>query len=169
MTGSGWKNDGEIEHHLSDLMGRTDVLTALLLKLDGTCMAVAGDTAQVNTSVLAVLIAEMVSCGRAVARVVGEDRFSTVLQLGENRHVHVALVGDSHVLVVVFEEDREAGLVRLQARRTAERLAEILRPLPGDENEGEGAATQTFVPRRIDPIDRIFGTHTRKEKDPHSP
>ncbi len=168
MTGSAWNKDGVIGHHLSELIRKTDALTGLLLKLDGTGISVAGDTTQVNTSVLAVLVAEMVFCGSAVARVVGEDRFSTLLQLGENRHVHISLVGDSHVLAVAFEDDRLAGLVRLQARRTAESLAEILTMQPAVENHEEVAATQVFMKRRVDPIDRIFGTQTRMESDPHS-
>ncbi len=168
MNASGWHKDGEVAHHLSELIQRTDALTALLLKLDGPGMCAAGDTAQVNASVLAGLVAEMVSCGRAVAQAVGEDRFSTVLQLGETRHVHMSLVGDSHALVVVFEDDRATGLVRLQARRTTESLAEILPMQPAAESDGDATTLQASIKRRVDPIARIFGTHTRLERDSHS-
>jgi predicted regulator of Ras-like GTPase activity (Roadblock/LC7/MglB family) len=168
MTGSECDDDGEIGRQLRGLIQRTDALTALLLTLDGRSVSAEGDTAQVNTAVLAVLVVELVSDAREVARVVGEDRFSTVLQHGTNRHVHISLLGDSHVLAVVFEDDRQTGLMRFQARRTAESLTGLLSTQGGTETDRDVSAMPAPLKRRVDPIDRIFGIHKRTENDDRS-
>jgi predicted regulator of Ras-like GTPase activity (Roadblock/LC7/MglB family) len=168
MNGSECDLHSETGQHLRELIQKTDALTVLLLTQDGRSVCAAGDTAQVNTTVLARLVAAMVSSGSEVARVVGGDRFSTVLQHGAHRHVHMSLLDDSYVLAIVFEDDRQTGLVRVQARRTAENLAKILPLQPFFEKDGESAGTKTLTKRRVDPIERIFGTQKHVESDPQS-
>ena len=156
MSGQVLNEDDNIEQLLEELVRGTDALTALLLRLDGACLYKAGDTAQVNTAVLSLLVAAMVRCCRDVARVVGEDRFCTVVQHGANRHVHVTILEDSYVLVVAFEDDRQTGLVRLQSGRTVAALKSFLTEGTVLENNGHTAEIPALLTRSADLIDRIF-------------
>jgi hypothetical protein len=166
---SGSNQDDDLEHLLEDLVSGTDSLTAALLRLDGTCLCAAGDTAQTNIKVLSWFVAEMISRCRSVAHVVGEDRFSTVVQHGADRHVQVTLVGDAHALVVAFADDRQTGLVRLLSGRAAVALEHLLPSDLVSQSPGPGSTIPASIAPGADLIDRIFAEPhpTKHEPDRH--
>ena len=84
----------DLKQILSQLVERSGALTTLLITKDGVSIEESGDTSYLNTSAMAALIAGMFSATREVARLVGEEQFSILLQQGENRHIHISLVHD---------------------------------------------------------------------------
>jgi predicted regulator of Ras-like GTPase activity (Roadblock/LC7/MglB family) len=168
ITGSGSNDDTDVGQLLETLIRGTDSIASLLVRLDGTCLGVAGDTAQVNTTMMAFIVADMLSCCRDMALAVGEDGFSTIIQMGADRHVQMTLVGEAYALVVVFADDRQAGLVRLQAGRTAAALTTLLplRTICDGNNEANCVPMQR--PRDMDLIDRIFANSSNRASDPDS-
>ncbi len=141
---------------LSSLIENSGALTALLVTKEGVAEFESGDTSYLNTTALAALVAGMFSATREVARMVGEEQFSILLQQGENRHIHISLIGDSRMLVVIFEDYRKIGRVRHEAKGAAERLAEATaRREPVDTGQ---IATPQFKEYALNLIDRIFET-----------
>ncbi len=141
---------------LSDLIERSGALTALLVTKQGISAAEAGDTSYLNTTAMAALVAGMFSATQEVARMVGEDHFSILLQQGENRHIHISLVRDARMMVVVFEDYQRIGLVRHEARRAGERLNVALAEAENAPVDDETIATPQFKEYALNLIDRIF-------------
>ena len=98
----------------------------------------------------------MSSCSREVARMVGENQFSILLQQGENRHIHISLIADSRMLVIIFEDYQRIGLVRHEARRIAPQIEEAGRKESGLACEQEKIGTPQFKEYALNLIDRIF-------------
>lgn len=139
---------------LYDLVNASGALTALLISKEGHAMAEAGDTSYLNTTAMAALVAGMFSATREVARMVGEQQFSILLQQGESRHIHISLVTDSFMMVVVFEDYQRIGRVRHEARKSGEKLVKTL-SRRGTE-KADDLSVPEFKEYALNLIDRIF-------------
>lgn len=150
------RNKGRIAERLGELVRNADAMTALLITKEGTGLAEAGDTSYLNTTAMAALIAGMFSATREVARLVGEEQFSILLQQGENRHIHISLITDSAMLVVVFEEYQRIGKVRHEARKAGGDIIALLAPQAEPQTPGEEIHLPQFKEYALNLIDRIF-------------
>ena len=155
MAETGYESD-DPRVILETLVDRSGAITTLLLTKEGTTVAEAGQTDYLNTTAMAALVAGMFSATREVARMVGERQFSILLQQGESRHIHISLIGDSEMMVVVFEDYQRIGRVRHEARRAGEGLAKA----QADRNDNQQVAQDLSVPEfkeyALNLIDRIF-------------
>lgn len=141
---------------LSDLTADSGALTVLLVTRQGIVLASAGNTAYLNTTAMAALVAGMFSATREVARMVGEDQFSILLQQGEKRHIHISLIGEETMMVIVFEDQNRIGMIRLNARRAADRLARELSSAAERSQASDDLALPQFREYALNLIDRIF-------------
>ncbi len=148
-------HNGSVQQVLQNLVNDSGALTAMLVTKEGVSMTQAGDTSYLNTTAMAALVAGMFSATREVARLVGEEQFSILLQQGENRHIHISLIQESKMMVIIFEDYQRIGLVRHEARKAAQALDEVLRENDGEET-GEDIATPQFKEYALNLIDRIF-------------
>lgn len=119
-------------------------------------LAAAGDTEYLNTTAMAALVAGMFSATREVARMVGEGQFSILLQQGERRHIHISLIGEQTMMVIVFEDQNRIGMIRLNARRAADKLAQALAGAAERTHAGDDLALPQFREYALNLIDRIF-------------
>lgn len=147
---------------LNQLIVSSGAMTALLISKEGHLMTEAGDVGYLDTTAMAALVAGMFSATREVARMVGENRFSILLQQGEKRHIHISLVTDSSMMIVIFEDYQKVGLIRHVARKTGAILQKHLieqaekqsrKPLQTPESE---LFVPTFKEYALNLIDRIF-------------
>lgn len=130
----------------------------MLITRQGTVIVEAGESSYLNTTALAALVAGMFSATREVARIVGENQFSILLQQGERRHIHISLVLDETMLIVIFEDQTSIGLVRHASRKAGRQLAQALSAGRSKESElagGEMPVSQ-FKEYALNLIDRIF-------------
>jgi predicted regulator of Ras-like GTPase activity (Roadblock/LC7/MglB family) len=143
---------------LGDLIGASGAMTVLVITKEGTSLATGGNTSYLNTTAMAALVAGMFSATREVARMVGEAQFSILLQQGESRHIHISLVAEATMMVIVFEDYQRIGRVRLEARRTGQRLAEFLAADRGRERARAELPVPQFKEYALNLIDSIFAT-----------
>ncbi|MDX9723708.1 MAG: roadblock/LC7 domain-containing protein [Myxococcota bacterium] len=158
MSAKGSRALSEAKEHLAELVERSGALTALLITRDGTALVEAGDTGYLNTTALAALVAGMFTATREVARIVGEQHFSILLQQGETRHIHISLVTESAMLVVVFEDYQRIGRVRHEARKSSDGLAKVLAASSDREMAQQEVSLPEFKEYALNLIDRIFET-----------
>lgn len=116
----------EINALVNELIRQASVKTALVVTKDGNLLAAGGNTDYLNLTGIAALIAGMFAATREVAHLVGEDQFSILLQQGEKRHIHISLVNDDVMLVAVFDDYRQIGLVRHRARSVGTKIGKQL-------------------------------------------
>jgi predicted regulator of Ras-like GTPase activity (Roadblock/LC7/MglB family) len=141
---------------LDDLVRESGAITALLITKEGTSICEAGDCSYLNTTALAALIAGMFTATREVARMVGEEQFSILLQQGENRHIHISLVTDSVMMVVIFDDYQLIGRVRHESRKAAKAVYEAISEPQSRRSESEELSVPQFKEYALNLIDRIF-------------
>jgi predicted regulator of Ras-like GTPase activity (Roadblock/LC7/MglB family) len=146
------------EDLLAALIRESGALTVLLVTRQGTVFSQGGDTSYMNTTAMAALVAGMFSATREVARMVGEDQFSILLQQGERRHIHISLVAGEIMMIVVFEDQARTGMVRHACRRAAEQMAVVLPQARERETMEKDISLPAFREYALNLIDRIFQT-----------
>ncbi|MBN2344182.1 MAG: roadblock/LC7 domain-containing protein [Deltaproteobacteria bacterium] len=115
----------KVDPIISGLCRDIKPITILLITKQGTVISEAGDTKSINTTAMAALTAGMFSATREVAKMVGEQQFSILLQQGEKRHIHISLVTEDAMMIIVFEDYRRIGMVRVEAKKAGTRLIDI--------------------------------------------
>ena len=149
------RQTGALQNELKELLEKSGAISALLITKEGTAITTAGDCSYLNTDALAALIAGMFTATKEVARMVGEEQFSILLQQVAQRHIQISLVSDAVMMVVIFENYQSIGRVRHESRKTGTALAEILgRPeaTPPDQS----LSVPQFKEYALNLIDRIF-------------
>jgi len=116
----------QIHRALLQMLKQSEAKCAILVDVDGKCLAKKGFTQNVDTDALAALIAGSFSSTRAMAKLVGEADFSVLFHQGEKEHIHNVLVDDDTILTVVFDDRTTIGMVRLYSKESAKVLRETL-------------------------------------------
>jgi predicted regulator of Ras-like GTPase activity (Roadblock/LC7/MglB family) len=142
----------ELTHRLSRLNQDAEARTTMLITKQGNCLVSVGDLSYLNVTAISALVAGMFSATQEVARLVGEDHFSILLQQGEKRNIHISLVDDSIMLLVIFDDAMAMGKVRYIARKALREIASAYNSTEV-EKEIDGEKFKEFA---ISLIDRIF-------------
>lgn len=115
-----------LDQCLSRFIEDTGVRVAVLMGRDGYPLSKQGESEKTDIDSLCALSVGAFASSEALARLSGEETFNSIYHQGVRSHVYISLVGDSHLLLAVFDYNASAPLVRLQSRVTAENIVSIL-------------------------------------------
>ena len=116
----------QIHRALLQMLKQSEAKCAMLVDADGKCLAKKGFTANIDTDVLAALIAGSFASTRAMAKLVGETDFSVLFHQGERDHIHNILVDNNTILTVIFDDRTTIGMVRLYSKECSKSLKETI-------------------------------------------
>lgn len=115
-----------LDQCLARFVEDTGVRLAILMGRDGYPLAKQGDWGKIEVDSLCALSVGAFASSEALARLAGEESFNSIYHQGVRSHVYISLVGESHLLLTVFDYNASAPLVRLQARVAAEAIITVL-------------------------------------------
>ena len=104
---------------------------AFLVDQNGRLLAASGDSAGVDTTSLASLVAGSIAATGGLARLIGERAFSGLFHEGERSHLYVTVLSEGLILVVSFDRSSSAGLVRFRVRRASEEIGQAFEEITG--------------------------------------
>jgi predicted regulator of Ras-like GTPase activity (Roadblock/LC7/MglB family) len=141
------KLDGELDGFL-ELSGAK---SAMLIDREGHLVTRRGEVSSSQLESLSALIAGSFAATKEMARLLGEEEFSTLSHQGARHSIQLSLVGVRTLLAIVWDERTNLGLVRFYAQETSRRLETVfeemaLRPpeddpgLSGDYSKEASAA-----------------------------
>ena len=142
----------ELAQRLTRLNQEAEARTTMLITKQGNCIVSVGDLSYMNVTAISALVAGMFSATQEVARLVGEDHFSILLQQGEKRNIHISLVDNNVMLLIIFDDNMAMGKVRYIARKALRDIADVYGSTKV-EKEIDGEKFKEFA---ISLIDRIF-------------
>lgn len=126
-----------------------------LLDRNGQILVETGETADIDSTSLASLVAGTSAATSSLAKLLGEEEFPVHFHEGTRDHLHISLVGDEYILTVIFDRRSSLGLVRLRVKKCRERLLEIFDELA--ERQAAGGGENVFGEITDDDIDNLFG------------
>lgn len=133
---------------------------AFLIDKNGRLLAMAGETACVDTTSLAALTAGNIAATGGLAQLLGEKEFNVLFHEGQRDNLHISVVGQRLILIVLFDQRSSLGLVRLRVRRATEEigqaLAEMSRRAEQEAGRGPTALQTEFAQITDEDIDNLF-------------
>lgn len=110
-----------------------------LLDKNGQILVAVGDIKDIDTTSLASLVAGTTAATSSLAQLLGEEEFPVHFHEGKKDNVHISLVGDEHILTVIFDERSSLGLVRLRVKRASGRMLEVFEEVEQRDNSSSEA------------------------------
>lgn len=143
-----------ITESLKRFLGETNSRCALLVDRSGQLVTTAGEQLGLDATTFATLTAADYSANDQLARLVGENDFSSLFHQGEKESIYVADVARRLLLVIIFDSRTTVGLVRLRVKREVEELTLLVdRVFSRGSNAG---APGHLLQGADDEIDKLF-------------
>ncbi len=147
----------KLEACLERLLRGSRALSVLLADMTGHLINEKGSNEGLDTVSLAALAAANMAATTEMARQIGEAAsFSYLLHKGQRRHVYISAVGQTLLLIIIFDEATQVGSVRIFAELAA---GELLQMSPAPELGLEKATTvrdRRFANGLTDELDKAF-------------
>jgi predicted regulator of Ras-like GTPase activity (Roadblock/LC7/MglB family) len=149
-----------VEKHLAAYLKASRSRCVLLLAKSGHLISQAGFSGTFNVQSISALIGGIFSSTQALARLVGEEKFTVMFLEGRGWNVYFILVSDHFILANLFDKSTVVGMVRNAAVEAGARLEPLLAgsvvsdfaPAGQDgEEPGEPGSPQDLSPLREEP------------------
>jgi predicted regulator of Ras-like GTPase activity (Roadblock/LC7/MglB family) len=144
-----------ITESLKRFLGETKSSCALLVDRSGQLVTTVGDAPGLDTTAFASLTAADYSANDQLAKLVGENDFSSLFHQGEKGSIYVADIARRVLLVVIFDSRTTVGLVRLRMKDEIEELTVLIdRVFSRGQNGAESGGH--LLEGADDEIDKLF-------------
>jgi predicted regulator of Ras-like GTPase activity (Roadblock/LC7/MglB family) len=147
-----------IKDVLQKLKINTSAKVVFITDSEGHCIASSGEMDDVNLNSISSLIAGSVAAINSIAQMLKIDSFSAILNESSQESLHISLINDRTMLVVIFNNTSNLGLVRFRVRSALEQLTQVFqiiyKKLKANDKMPGGSP---FEGVSDEDIDRIFG------------
>jgi predicted regulator of Ras-like GTPase activity (Roadblock/LC7/MglB family) len=147
-----------IKDVLQKLKTNTTANAVFITDSEGHCIASSGEVDDINLNSISSLIAGSVAAINSIAQMLKIDSFSAILNESSKESLHISLINDRTMLVVIFNNTSNLGLVRFRVRSALEQLTKVFqviyKKLKANDKIPGGSP---FEGVSDEDIDRIFG------------
>src|SRR5471032_1335021 len=129
MTGIGMltaEDQMAIEGKLTEFLGKSEAQWSALVDKGGNLFAQCGDTGALDLSILSALAAGSFAATHELAKRLGESEFSALYHEGLGQHILMSALHHECLLVTIFGERTNIGLVRFYAQQVTTSLNDLL-------------------------------------------
>ncbi len=127
---------------------------ALLVDRTGQLVATVGQRPDFDPTAFATLTAADFSANDQLAKLIGENDFSSLFHQGEKESMYLADIGRRVILVVLFDSRTTLGLVRIKMRQTVVELTQLFEIVFA--RGGSAEAVPNILAGADDEIDKLF-------------
>ena len=143
---------------LNTFVGETHVDCAVLCDRSGRLLIKTGDTGAMDNVTFASLVAGDFAASDQLARLLGEEEFSSLYHAGDARSMYLADVSGFSILAAVFDGRTTLGMIRLKSRAIVPRLIELFEEMANRPTAHTGIGMDAnWMSEAEDEIDRLFG------------
>ncbi len=145
---------GAITKSLERFLFDSNARCALLVDRTGQLVATVGEKPKFDPTAFATLTAADFSANDQLAKLIGENDFSSLFHQGEKESMYLADIARRVILVVLFDNRTTLGLVRLKMKATVDELAKFFEEV---FKRGTGDGSQpNILAGADDEIDKLF-------------
>jgi len=124
-----------IEQRLAEFLSKSEAQWSALVDKGGNLFAQYGNTGNLDLSILSALAAGSFAATHELAKRLGESEFSALYHEGHGQHILMSALHHECLLVTIFGEKTNIGLVRFYAQQVTVTLNELLQQ--ARENEAK--------------------------------
>jgi len=145
---------GAITKALERFLADCNARCALLVDRTGQLVATVGQRPDFDPTAFATLTAADFSANDQLAKLIGENDFSSLFHQGEKESMYLADIGRRVILVVLFDSRTTLGLVRIKMRQTVVELTQLFEIVFA--RGGSAEAVPNILAGADDEIDKLF-------------
>jgi predicted regulator of Ras-like GTPase activity (Roadblock/LC7/MglB family) len=145
---------GAITKALERFLADANARCALLVDRTGQLVATVGQRPDFDPTAFATLTAADFSANDQLAKLIGENDFSSLFHQGEKESMYLADVARRVILVVLFDSRTTLGLVRIKMRQTVVELTQLFEIVFA--RGGSAEAVPNILAGADDEIDKLF-------------
>lgn len=152
------KDVARLDSELDGFLELSGARCALLIDKEGHLVTRRGDVPQSSLESISALVAGTFAATRELARLMGEEQFTTLFHQGSRDSIQVSTVGERALFAMVFDQRTNLGLVRYYAVETTRKLTRILDAIaasPQIANPAEGLDAN-FGSSAAAALDKLF-------------
>jgi predicted regulator of Ras-like GTPase activity (Roadblock/LC7/MglB family) len=145
---------GAITKALERFLADSSARCALLVDRTGQLVATVGQRPDFDPTAFATLTAADFSANDQLAKLIGENDFSSLFHQGEKESMYLADVARRVILVVLFDSRTTLGLVRIKMKQAVVELTQLFEIVFA--RGGSADAVPNILAGADDEIDKLF-------------
>ena len=138
---------------LQRFLGESQARVAMLVDRAGQLVATVGEQPAFDPTAFATLTAADFSANDQLAKLIGENDFSSLFHQGEKESMYLADIARRVILVALFDNRTTLGLVRLKMKVTVDELNQLFAAVFQRAKEPRQS---TLLSGAEDEIDKMF-------------
>lgn len=141
---------------LSGFVADTQAYCAALVDRSGRLLTHVGDTGSMDNISFASLVAGDFAASDQLARLLGEEEFSSLYHAGMGRSMFLADVSGWGILAALFDSKSTLGMVRLRSKSVVPKIADIFEGISARPKTAMVGMDNTWMSQAEDEIDKLF-------------
>ena len=147
-----------IEGILDRLLSKIPSCSVLLADISGRLICVRNAKQRFNPTNLAALTAGNMAATTEIAKQIGEERpFQLIFHEGEEQNIYLSDIAGNFLLVVVFDNSVQIGVVRLFTRQAIKELLELIEDLHPEQSASGVSVDDQFSDALSAELEEVFG------------
>lgn len=160
--GIGTLTEGDVQQFdrlLSSFVAEARAFCAVLVDRSGRQITKAGNTAALDAATFASLVAGDFAASDQLARILGEEEFSSLYHAGEGNSMFLTDVHGWGILAALFDGKTTLGMVRLRCKLVVPKLAAVFAQIATRPKQSALSLgmDNNWLNEAEDEIDRLFG------------
>ncbi len=135
----------QLKKDLDDFLGNSDASAVLLCDRGGSILVESGERPNESVDLISALVAGAFAATQELARVLGEDEFTAIFHQGRKTSIFISAVGEEVLLLALFNDNTNVGLVKMYALTACRRIGTVIRDAMGHAQVAPKDPTQSFV------------------------
>ena len=140
------KKDYEnLEENLLKFLEMSEASSAMLCDRGGSILLKEGEAFEHSADLIAALVSGAFAATKELALALGEDEFEAIFQQGHKNSIFITSVSEEVILLAIFSQETNAGLVKMYAQNTCVRLHSLFQDISTREFIVPDDETASFV------------------------
>jgi len=141
---------------LDGFVADTRAHCAVLVDRSGRLLTHVGNTGAMDNVSFASLVAGDFAASDQLARLLGEEEFSSLYHAGEGRSMFLADVSGWGILAALFDSKTTLGMIRLRSKTLVPKIATIFETISVRPKHATAGMDNSWMAQAEDEIDRLF-------------
>ncbi|MCM8533978.1 MAG: roadblock/LC7 domain-containing protein [Lentisphaeraceae bacterium] len=134
-----------IQKDLNEFLDLSEAQATLLCDRGGSILFSEGEFQEDAIDLICALVAGSFAATKELALALGEDEFSAIFHQGQNNSIFISAIGEEVLLLSIFSENTNAGLVKMYAKTACRKMQGLFAEI-GDRSHVEAEdVTASFV------------------------
>ena len=135
----------KIQKDLGDFLNLSEVQDTLLCDRGGAILFSEGEFDEGAIDLICALVAGSFAATKELALALGEEEFSAIFHQGNTSSIFISAVGEEVLLLAIFSESTNAGLVKMYAKTACRKMHGLFAEIGTRQEVQAEDETHSFV------------------------